>query len=154
MDLRSEMCKTCIHTKVCNRDKNLIGDRFFAGNPLIFDNEEKWKQYKEWEKAGFPCDEYIQSAQPEPSDVARDIATIIENEQDMRVIAQADIVHCGECKYWRTAKYDCRSNDGTQGEEGYWYWCENEVEGTMLEDDFCSKGVRREDGYRRDCSKG
>ena len=29
------------------------------------------------------------SAQPEPSQVARDIATIIENEQDMRVIARS-----------------------------------------------------------------
>ena len=30
--------------------------------------------------------EHLPSAQPEPSQVARDIATIIENEQDMRVI--------------------------------------------------------------------
>lgn len=30
------------------------------------------------------------SAQPEPSEVARDIATIIENEIDMRVIAQSE----------------------------------------------------------------
>lgn len=30
--------------------------------------------------------EVMPSAQPEPSQVARDIATIIENEQDMRVI--------------------------------------------------------------------
>lgn len=29
----------------------------------------------------------LPSVQPEPSDVARDIATIIENEKDMRVIA-------------------------------------------------------------------
>lgn len=43
-----------------------------------------------------PCDNYpcgevkaieaLPSAQPEPSDVARDIATIIENEKDMRVV--------------------------------------------------------------------
>ena len=31
----------------------------------------------------------LPSAQPEPSQVARDIATIIENEKDMRVIASA-----------------------------------------------------------------
>lgn len=30
--------------------------------------------------------EQLPSAQPEPSDVARDIATIIENEKDMRVV--------------------------------------------------------------------
>lgn len=45
-----------------------------------------------------PCDNYpcgevkaieaLPSAQPEPSDVARDIATIIENEKDMRVVLQ------------------------------------------------------------------
>ena len=33
----------------------------------------------------------LPSAQPEPSQVARDIATIIENEKDMRVIAQSEI---------------------------------------------------------------
>ena len=33
--------------------------------------------------------EVLPSAQPEPSQVARDIATIIENEQDMRVIARS-----------------------------------------------------------------
>lgn len=33
--------------------------------------------------------EQLPSAQPEPSQVARDIATIIENEKDMRVIASA-----------------------------------------------------------------
>lgn len=32
----------------------------------------------------------LPSAQPEPSQVARDIATIIENEKDMRVIAQPE----------------------------------------------------------------
>ena len=32
--------------------------------------------------------EQMPSVQPEPSQVARDIATIIENEKDMRVIAQ------------------------------------------------------------------
>lgn len=41
------------------------------------------------------------SAQPEPSQIARDIATILQNEQDMRVIAKnADIVLCEECKWW------------------------------------------------------
>lgn len=35
--------------------------------------------------------EDLPSVQPEPSQVARDIATIIENEKDMRVIAQSEI---------------------------------------------------------------
>lgn len=34
------------------------------------------------------------------SQVARDIATIIENEKDMRVILQNSIVHCCDCKHW------------------------------------------------------
>lgn len=41
----------------------------------------------------------LPSAQPEPSQVARDIATIIENEQDMRVIERNDIVRCKDCKH-------------------------------------------------------
>lgn len=44
--------------------------------------KEKYKPYIEAEKAL----EMLPSAQPEPSDVARDIATIIENEKDMRVV--------------------------------------------------------------------
>lgn len=43
----------------------------------------------------------IPSAQTEPSQVARDIATIIENEQDMRVmLSQPEIVRCKDCKHW------------------------------------------------------
>lgn len=42
-----------------------------------------------------------QSAEPDPSDVARIIATIIENEKDMRVIAQpvrkGDANFCPNC---------------------------------------------------------
>lgn len=43
----------------------------------------------------------LPSAQTEPSQVARDIATIIENEQDMRVmLSQPEIVRCKDCKHW------------------------------------------------------
>lgn len=44
----------------------------------------------------------LPSAQLEPSQVARDIATILENEQDMRVILshQAEVIRCKDCKYW------------------------------------------------------
>ena len=41
----------------------------------------------------------VPSAQPEPSQIARDIATIIENEQDMRVIARNEIIRCKDCKH-------------------------------------------------------
>jgi len=41
----------------------------------------------------------LPSVQPEPSQVARDIATIIENEMDMRVmLSQPEIVRCKDCK--------------------------------------------------------
>jgi len=59
VDLRSELCKTCIHTKVCMRDKNILGDVFVPGHPYFFDNEELYAKYEERKKAGFPCDEYL-----------------------------------------------------------------------------------------------
>lgn len=42
----------------------------------------------------------LPSAQPEPSQVARDIATIIENEQDMMVIERnaQRWIPCSECE--------------------------------------------------------
>ena len=58
-ELKSKMCKSCIHTKVCMKDKNLCGDTFVMGNPCFFDNEELYQNYKEWDAAGFPCDDYI-----------------------------------------------------------------------------------------------
>ena len=67
-------------------------------------------------------------AQQEPSQVARDIATIIENEQDMRVVlknAQNDIIRCKDCKY-----YDPNDHCYLQGAEA---------------DDFCSYAERRTD---------
>lgn len=36
---------------------------------------------------------------PEPSQIARDIATILQNGHDMRVIERNDIVRCKDCKY-------------------------------------------------------
>ena len=52
--------------------------------------------------------------------IARDIATIIENEKDMRVILQNSIVHCCDCKHY--IRHDKRC--------GYWnhgvkptMWC-------------------------------
>lgn len=59
--MKSKLCETCAHTKVCMRDKNMVGDVYVAPHPLFFDEEYKqkaWENYKEREKMGFPCDEY------------------------------------------------------------------------------------------------
>ena len=58
-DLRSERCKTCGHTKVCCKDKNLVGDVFVAGHPSVFNNEELYKKYEEQKEKWFLCDDYI-----------------------------------------------------------------------------------------------
>jgi hypothetical protein len=58
--MRSDLCKTCAHTKVCFKDKNLIGDVFISGNPLFFDNNELYQKFKEREAQGFPCDDYLE----------------------------------------------------------------------------------------------
>lgn len=59
MDLRAELCKTCIHTKVCVKDKNIFGDNFVGGNPMFTDNAELYKKYEIRKAAGFPCDDYV-----------------------------------------------------------------------------------------------
>ena len=59
---KAELCKTCIHTRVCGRDKNLVGDMYVAPTPWFFDEEYKrkaWEDYKKREEEGFPCDEYL-----------------------------------------------------------------------------------------------
>lgn len=55
----AELCKSCIHTKVCMKDKNIVGDVFVPGNPMIFDNAKLFAEYEERKKAGFPCDDYM-----------------------------------------------------------------------------------------------
>ena len=59
MDLRAELCKKCIHTKVCMKDKNVFGDSFVGGNPMFTDNKELYKKYELWKAAGFPCIDYV-----------------------------------------------------------------------------------------------
>lgn len=54
--MKAELCKTCIHTKVCFHDKNLVGDTFVCS---FIDVPKEWEAYKEWEKAGFPCNDYL-----------------------------------------------------------------------------------------------
>lgn len=83
--------------------------------------------------------EDLPSVQYEPSQVARDIATIIENEQDMRVIeknAQAEIIRCKDCKFWthikRTNRYWCKTDDGL-------------YDLNPSPNDFCSRAERRTD---------
>ena len=58
-DMKAELCKTCIHTNVCMRDKNIFGDIFIPGNPMFVDNKELFKKFEEWKADGFPCDEYL-----------------------------------------------------------------------------------------------
>ena len=57
--MKSEMCKTCVHTKVCMLDKNIVGDIFLGKSPILFDNREEYENYKKWKEAGFPCDYYM-----------------------------------------------------------------------------------------------
>lgn len=57
--MKSKLCNSCIHTNVCFKDKNLFGDIFVMGNPMIFDNRELYEKYKERERKGFPCDDYL-----------------------------------------------------------------------------------------------
>ena len=57
--MKSELCKKCIHTDVCFKDKNVCGDVFVPGNPMLFDNNELYRKYKEREKAGFPCEYFF-----------------------------------------------------------------------------------------------
>ena len=57
--MRSELCKKCIHTNVCMKDKNLVGGIFVPGNPLFFDNKKLWEEYEKREAAGFPCEDFL-----------------------------------------------------------------------------------------------
>ena len=45
----SKLCESCVHTKVCMLDKNLVGDVFVMGNPDFFDNEKLYEEYKKRE---------------------------------------------------------------------------------------------------------
>ena len=60
-DQRSELCKTCVHTSVCFKDKNLFGDVFIAGHPMVFNNNVLYQKYLERKAAGFPCKDYLKN---------------------------------------------------------------------------------------------
>ena len=82
-------------------------------------------------------------AKQQLSQVARDIATILENEQDMRVILKnAEIIRCGQCKNY---EWD-EANDAYHCME----WGYNFPE----EDDFCSKAEKRYGNGRSDFKTG
>ena len=57
--MRSKLCEACIHTHICTKDKNLIGDIFVPGNPLYWDNQKLYEEFKKHEVEGFPCNDYI-----------------------------------------------------------------------------------------------
>ena len=75
----------------------------------------------------------------EPSQVARDLATILANEKDMRVIAtQPDIIRCKDCKWYGRAdkRRFYRGMDCLQ----------KRIDTIVPDRDFCSRAERREDG--------
>ena len=103
-----------------------------------YDNDELFEVYEEKLRE-------LPPAQSETSQVAKDIARIVENGQDMRVIAQPEIIRCKDCKHW--IPYDWmfsevwqsrNINDYPEDEIG----C-NYCDMTMKANDFCSRGERR-----------
>jgi len=96
----SELCKSCIHTKVCLFDKNLIGDVFVMGNPDFFDNEKLYEEYKKREENGFPCNEYL-AADAKP--VVRGEWEEIEIMQEVNDISGertwASKMRCNKCGF-------------------------------------------------------
>lgn len=60
IDMRSEKCKTCVHTKVCTNDLNVVGEMFVSPNPILGNTEEKWERFKKRKAQGFPCDDRLE----------------------------------------------------------------------------------------------
>ena len=89
LDFRSEMCKTCIHTKVCAKDKNVIGDVFMPPNPLLGQTEQAWEKFKEWKEKGFPCDDYESGWIP-ISEKKPNTSSALSATHDSDLISRAD----------------------------------------------------------------
>lgn len=126
-DNQVNLCDSCKHTYPdCQSGK----DDVIFGNGIGNDNI-------------CACAKYVPSTQPEPSQIARDIATIIENEQDMRVIlknAQNDIIHCEDCRFrHKSPDWKHLQSFGSS----IWY-CGKAAETVNL-DDYCSSAERRTD---------
>lgn len=108
-------------------------------------NSDECRGMKRMQKQAIAEIENLPSAEPDPSQVARDIATILENEKDMRVIAtQPNIIRCKDCAY-------CDSDvvDSPYGMTNKVWWCDRLYEGAnenlMVEPDgYCSFAERRE----------
>ena len=66
--------------------------------------------------------------------IARDIATILENEQDMRVILQNEVVRCKDCIHWKA--------DNEVFELGF---CCVFPQKWVAETFYCADGERREE---------
>ena len=82
----------------------------------------------------------LPAAEPEPSELARDVATIIENEMDMRVVlknAEPEIIHCKDCEYYHPSFCEIWSKYGTvqTREAGYCYMAERRTD----EADWCER---------------
>ena len=69
----------------------------------------------------------LPSAQPEPSQVARDIARIVGNEQDMRVIAQPERIK----GRWEQDGHHIRCDQCGM------YMCDTDREGDRIPTEFC-----------------
>ena len=85
--MKSERCKACIHTKVCMKDLNVVGEFFMPGNPMLFDNEKLFKKYEERKKAGFPCKDFIAAA---------DVRENVKGKW-LRKLSQTPWPICSEC---------------------------------------------------------
>lgn len=115
-EIRCEMCKNPMHTNRgcdghCKYDEKLY---------------ERIMQILDKRITPLP------SADPEPSQLAKDIARILENDQDMRVIlknAETEIVCCKDCKHWKS-DHTCR---------------EHSLVSPMMANEFCSRAERREE---------
>ena len=89
--MSSELCKSCVHTKVCFKDKNLVGDVFVMGNPLIFDNKELYERYLERKEKGFPCEDYLKSEENLQSTTNKSESVVIKQQTNAdRIRAMTD----------------------------------------------------------------
>lgn len=106
--MKTEMCKTCIHNKLCMKDKNIIGmDLFCPPHPMLSTPEERkeaWEKFEKRKKEGFPCEDYF----------SNDVV---------------EVIRCKDCKHWQNGHL-CKvfSRFGTieTDEDGFCYKGEEE----------------------------
>ena len=125
--MSSELCKTCVHAKVCYMDKNVLGDVFVLANPLFFDNQKRYEKFKEWEANGFPCENYMRS-ENEPDDFWKNEYI---KEHDARIEEYKNsvpVVRCESCEYY--IKHDKRCAVWNHG---------------VFKDDYCSRGQTKKE---------